>query len=263
MQLDIALPNGSYPVLLARGPPFSVPASGVSNTETHETHSGDGPWTAEGISRATWYRRSRPSPVRDSEPPVDRMRWYVARALFGQGEEADWEIRTAGFDVVTARMQKPATRAHRTPTGRLMPATEQSFPLLFVRYVIVRFCFPGPALSRIVNLDSVERVISGGHLTNHGIGIPISIPDKSIDSLRRLLHSDGCYYPPGHMYSRADEDNDLGLVFGSAVTVRGGPLADRKAVYDMSDGQRAGLLVSMFNRDNVRANVAQSAVGAN
>jgi transcription antitermination factor NusG len=186
------------------------------------------------------------------------MHWYVARAVHGQGEEADWEIRTAGFDVVTARIFKPATRAHRTPTGRLMPATEQSFPLLFVRYVIVRFSLAGVGWHKIPAMDSVERVICGGYIDGRP-GVPIPIPDSEIETLRKWLHSDGCLYPPGHMYAR--DGNRMGIEAGAAVTFLGGPLADRKAVYEMSDGKRASLVTYMFNRDDVRTSVAQSAVG--
>jgi hypothetical protein len=145
--------------------------------------------------------------------------------------------------------------------GSLMPATEQSFPLLFVRYVIVRFSLAGVGWHKIPAMDSVERIISGGYIDGRP-GVPIAIPDAAIDRLRKILHSDGCLYPRGHKYSRHDEGNDLGLVFGSAVTLRGTALDGHniKPIYEMSDGERAGLAISMFNRDNVRATVRQSAV---
>jgi transcription antitermination factor NusG len=187
------------------------------------------------------------------------MHWYLVRAMHGQGEEADWHIRTAGFDVCTARIFKPAVKAHRTAAGSLIPATEDSYLLLFVRYVIVRFSLAGVGWHKIPAMDEVERIFSGGYIDGRP-GVPIAIPDKAIDRLRLMLHSDGCLYPPGHKYSRAGDGNDLGLVFGSTVTVRGGVRADHAAIYEMSNGKRAALTMNWFNRDNVRTTVAQSAV---
>jgi transcription antitermination factor NusG len=146
-----------------------------------------------------------------------------------------------------------------TSAARWKVATEDSYPLLFVRYIIVRFSLAGIGWHKIPAMDEVESILHGGY-TRDRPGVPIAIPDIAIDRLRATLHSDGCLYPAGHPYSRIDEGNDLGLIFGSAVTLRDGPLANHKTVYEMSDGKRAGLVGTMFNRDNVRINAAQSNV---
>jgi transcription antitermination factor NusG len=214
------------------------------------------PWVAEGISRATWYRRSRPEPE-PTEPRPDVDRWYVVRTVHGQTDHADWEIRQAGFEVVTARICRPATPARRSVSGSLIRATEERYDPLFVRYVIVRLNLADTAWKRIPDMESVERIISGGHLTNNGIGVPIAVRDSAIERLRKILSPIGIYYPPGyHQPFDVGEPIDV----GTSLRMQDGLLAEYAGICAQSDGKRVEMLMGWFGRDNVPTHVRQSSV---
>lgn len=186
------------------------------------------------------------------------MHWYVARAHHGMAEQADWEIRDAGFDVLTARIFKPAVPARRSAGGALLAAQEERFDLLFVRYIVVRFCFPGPAWSKIVALASVERIIAGGHTGKYGTGTPVAVPDIAIERVRKLLDATGVLFPPGY-HGRIPTDAPIET--GTELHIPDGPFADRAAVCAASDGERIIMTMDMmFNRDNVPVHTTQSTV---
>jgi transcription antitermination factor NusG len=200
--------------------------------------------------------------------PIERLRWYVVRTVHGQTDLAEQEIREAGFETVTARLCRPATKARRSVSGSLVRAREEHFVPLFVRYVVVRLNLADPSWHAIPEMDSVERIISGGHHTNGGIGIPISVPDSAIERLRKILSPckgsppggpDGVYYPPGY---RARTDDADAIEAGAALRMEDGPFADRAAVCEASDGQRIVMVMNLFNRDNVRVSRAQAGVEA-
>lgn len=185
--------------------------------------------------------------------PLDVFRWYVVRTLHGQTDAADDDIREAGYEVVTAKICRPATRARRGASGSLIRATEESFVPLFVRYIIVSLNLNDPRWRDLLECEGVERIISGGHVSNNGIGIPISVPDAAIERLRKILSADGIFYPRG--YKARVDDPDEPIVAGTSLR-----MGEYTGICEWSDGQRVMMLMNMFNRDNVRTTVAQSAV---
>jgi transcription antitermination factor NusG len=225
-----------------------------------ETHSDvvsiSEPWVAEGISRATWYRRSRPEPE-PAEPRPDVERWYVVRTAHGQTDLADNEIRQAGFEVVKARICRPATHARRSASGSLIRATEERYDPLFVRYVIVRLNLADQAWKQIPEMESVERIISGGHLANNGVGVPIAVRDSAIDRLRKILSPTGIYYPPD--YRPPLEAGDP-IDVGTSLHMQDGLLSEYAGICAQSDGKRVEMLMGWFGRDNVPTHVRQSSV---
>lgn len=255
--VDSASPDAPCLIPLARGPPLAPNASCASRSESREIHSDAEPWVAEGISRATWYRRSRPE-REPTEPRMDAMRWYVVLAKHGRTEIAESEIREAGFDVLTARRCHPATPASRSASGSLIRARDEYFTPLLVRYLIVSLNLADRSWVKILAMDySVERIISGqvdGRPT-----MPIAVPDSEVDRLRKKLSPDGIWYPPGYKPPswRGDE-----IEAGTPLWLPTGPLADHPAVADVSDGQWIEMVMSMFNRDNVRVTTRRSAVEA-
>jgi transcription antitermination factor NusG len=266
MQLDIAA-NHAPPSLPpdARGPPFGPECA--SYPRLSETHSGSEPWIAAGISRATWYRRSR-NIVVPFRMPIGVFRWYVVRTVHNQTDVADCEIWAAGFEVFSPQIFKPAVPAHRSATGTYIRAREERFDPLFVRYIIVSLDLTDPSWREIPNMDSVERIISGGYLSNNGIGIPIAVPNAAIEGLRKELAPDGCLYPRGyrvapngrfypeaHFHVRGEP-----IEVGTSLRMPDGPEGNNAGISEMSDGARIVMLMNWFNRDNVRTHVAQSAV---
>lgn len=198
--------------------------------------------------------RPRAAPV---SPAVVQPHWYVARAVHGQTDLADDEIRAAGFEVVTAKLCRPATRARRSASGSLVRAREEQFLPLFVRYIIVRFSLADPGWHDIPAMDSVERIICGGHVSNGGVGIPIAIPDPQIDKLRKILSPAGVWFPPGY---RARTDDEDPFDVGTRLELPDGAMAGHAGVCAMSDGQRIEMLMGWFNRDNTRTSVAHAKV---
>jgi transcription antitermination factor NusG len=243
----------------ARAPPLGlvVPCAGISRPG--ETRSVIDPWVVEGISRATWYRRSRPEPEPEQTEPTDVERWYVVRTMHGQTDLADDEIRQAGFEVVTARICRPATPARRSASGSLIRATEERYDPLFIRYVIVRLNLAAPDWKRIPAMESVERIISDGHLSNNGIGVPIAVRDSAIERLRKILSPAGIYFPPGYRAAYVVGDP---IDVGTALHVQDGLLAEYAGICAQSDGKRVEMLMGWFGRDNVPTHVRQSAVQA-
>jgi transcription antitermination factor NusG len=192
-------------------------------------------------------------------PRPDAERWYVVRTVHGGTDLADEQIRAAGFEVVTARICRPATRARRSASGSLIRATEERFDPLFPRYVIVRLNLSDPDWMRVLQPESVETIISGEDWNGDKAGVPISIPDSAIDFLRRILSPTGVYYPKGY---RQPFDDDEPIDVGTSLHTKDGLLADYSGTCDHSDGKRVKMLMGWFGRDNVPTHVRQSLVEA-
>lgn len=179
-------------------------------------------------------------------------RWHVVRTRQGETELADREIRLAGFDVFNASIYRPAVRSRRLPNGAVRPARPARAVLLFARYVIVRFDAADQGWRRLLALDGVERVLSAARFRGDAVDmVPIPVPETSIELLRSMLSADGCIYPPGHKGAR--------FAAGSALEIVDGPLADRAALCEMSDGKRVSLLMWIMGRE-VRISAPQAAV---
>jgi transcription antitermination factor NusG len=251
---------------LARGPPV-WPVSCVSYAENHEItiKAGRGGFRVNATGGLRSPPGGRPRALPEPPPnPFEGFRWYVVRTVHGQTDLADQEIREAGFEVVTARICRPATPARRSASGSLIRAREERYDPLFVRYIIVSLDLADPAWHSIPAMDSVERIISGGYLANNGVGIPIAVPDSAIERLREKVLTPswcstptGIVYPPG--YRPPTDDGDL-IEPGTALRLSEGVLADQAAICEMSDGQRIMMLMNWFNRDNVRVSTSQSRV---
>lgn len=279
MQLDIAANHAPCVLPDARGPPFGPEcASFTGNSDLISKFSHGGARENSGGARIGAGRpRNIVVPFR---MPLGVFRWYVVRTVHNQTDVADCEIWAAGFEIFSPQIFKPAVPAHRSPAGSFIRAREERFDPLFVRYIIVSLDLTDPSWREIPNMDSVERIISGGYLGNNGIGIPIAVPDASIEKLREVLSPDLCSYPAGYGVApngryyprdyRAAPDGRFyppshfkrgnPIDVGTSLRIPDGPLTDHPAICDMSDGQRVMMLMSMFNRDNVRVSVAQSAV---
>jgi transcription antitermination factor NusG len=189
----------------------------------------------------------------------DAERWYVVRTVYGQTDLADEQIREAGFEVVTARICRPATHARRSVSGSLIPATEERYDPLFVRYVIVRLNLADQAWKRIKDMESVERIICGGDLMVGEVGVPIAVRDIAIERLRKILSPAGVYYPPD--YRHPFEVGDP-IDVGTSLRMQDGLLAEYAGICAQSDGKRVEMLMGWFGRDNVPTHVRQSAVEA-
>jgi transcription antitermination factor NusG len=257
--LDIAV--GHAPPCLApdaRGPPFPLaPCDSHIQIPEITIKAARGGFRANALGGLRSPPGGRPRKPMPSAPDPDVFRWYVVRAKHGRTDAADEEIREAGFDVVTAKKCLPRTRARRSSSGSLIRAQEERFVPLFVRYVIVALNLTDPSWHVIRDMESVERIISGNHHTNNGVGIPIAVPDQAITDLRKILSPAGIWFPLGY---RAPVDDDDPIGAGSGVRILDGPLADIAAVCDQSDGKRIEMLMGWFNRDNVKTTMAQSSV---
>jgi hypothetical protein len=255
-QLDI-LAAEALPCALpdARGPPIGfLAAPSARYVETPESFK-FGASPGHGGARVG-AGRPRKAETPPPEPPADCMRWYIVLAKYGRTEIAESEIRDAGFEVVTARRCHPATPAMRSASGSLIRARDEYFTPLLVRYLIVSFNLAERSWLQILAMDhSVERIISGqvdGRPT-----MPIAVPDVEIALLRTVLSPDGVWYPPGYKPPawRGEE-----IEAGTPLWLPTGPLADHPAVADVSDGQWIEMVMSMFNRDNVKVTTRRSAV---
>jgi len=280
MQLDIAA-NHAPPYALpdARGPPLSSIASCVSYVENPDLissklagHGGARPNSGgarenSGGARAGAGRPYKVIPIR---MPTGRFLWYVARAVHTQTDVAESDIWAAGFEIFSPQIFRPAVPAHRDFAGVFVHARGERFDPLFVRYVIVSLDLTDPSWREIPNMDSVERIISGGHSSNNGIGIPIAVRDAEIEGLRKELSPDGClypkgyrvapngrYYPEAHFHTRGEP---IGV--GTSLRIPDGPEGNSTGICESSDGARIVMLMGWFNRDKVRTHVSQSAVEA-
>lgn len=246
MVIDIALADARYDRSPdARGPPFGSIASCASRGKFPESIK-----FGHGGARLG---AGRPRKVLIPTGPPDIDRWYVARTHHGQTDLADEQIREAGFEVVNAKLCRPATRSRRTVSGSYIRATEERFDPLFVRYIIVRLNLSDPTWRDVLSCEGVERVISGGHVRNAGIGIPISVPDEAIRQLRKILSPAGVWFPPGY---RAPFDQ---FEPGTRLRILDGPFADHVGVCEMSADARVMVLMNLLG-GSVPVTVAQSAV---
>ena len=292
MQLDIAA-NHAPPYALpdARGPPLSSIASCVSYVENPDLissklagHGGARPNSGgarenSGGARAGAGRPYKVIPIR---MPTGRFLWYVARAVHTQTDVAESDIWAAGFEIFSPQIFRPAVPAHRDFAGVFVHARGERFDPLFVRYVIVSLDLTDPSWREIPNMDSVERIISGGHSSNNGIGIPIAVRDAEIEGLRKELSPDGCLYPKGYRVApngryyprhyRAAPDGRFyppshfkrgePINAGTSLRIPDGPEGNSTGMCEKSDGERVVMLMNWFNRDGVPTHVKQSAVEA-
>lgn len=196
-------------------------------------------------------RAGRPRKVVRLSATRDIFRWYVARARYGQTALADREIRQAGYTVFAPTVFKPAVPPRRDSAGVMRPGKPDRVDYLFVRYIIVSLNLSDPSWREVLACDGVERIISGGHLANGGVGIPIAVPDEAIAWVRQLLNVNGCVDP------RVFREKPIKV--GARLRMIDGPMPDREGVCAMSDGARVMLLINLLGRP-VSIEMAQSAV---
>lgn len=234
-------------LLLARGPPRSAPASRVSHIQNRPEFK-----FAAGHGGA---RIGAGRPRKSSPPQIETgiSRWYVARTGYGQTALADRDMRTKGFTIFAPTIFKAATPPRRDSTGVMRPGKPDRADYLFVRYVMVRLNLSDPGWRDVLDCDGVERIISGGHLNNDGIGIPIAVPDSDIAAIRELLNEVDCLDP------RVFREKPIEP--GTRLRVTGGALLDREGICELSDGARVVLLMQLLGRP-LRIEVAQSGVEA-
>lgn len=249
MELDSATSGAfSPPPLVARGPfpPQPPSVSFPRNRDVFKLASGWG-GARVGAGRP---RKPRVGPV-----ARDGFHWYVVRTRAGEIVLADREIREADFLVFAPMIFKLSVAPRRLANGSIRPGKPDRVEFLLVRYIIVSMDVSDPSWRRILTLPGVERVISGGHAENGGVGIPIPVRDDAIDWLRSLLDAGDIIDPRVHREPR--------IAVGAELVLTGGPLPDHAGVCAMSDGQRVVLLMSLFNRPGaVRAHVSQASVAA-
>jgi transcription antitermination factor NusG len=199
---------------------------------------------------------ARPGAGRPRKPPVQPMsssalRWYCVRTKHREELTADTEMRVAGFTVFTPTIWKPPEEMRRYTNGSIRRARPARVVPMFRRYVFVQFDISEPGWPGIKDLDGVDHIFSTPN--GAGQGKPSPISDAAIEWIRALLSPNGCLYPPGH--------HDTPIEVGTSLKLLDGPLIDRAAICQMSDGKRVRMLMQMFNRD-VPVTVAQSAVEA-
>lgn len=233
---------------LARGPP-PWPASCDSYPLIRETHSDNEPWTAAGISRATWYRRSREVPPEPPAPLDDVTRWYCIRTAFGREKEADTAVRVDGFTVFNPSEFKEAISPRRDSTGVMRPGKPARVVPLLGRYFFVQLCLADPYWYQIKRHPSVDRVMSGTDLDSGGYFTPIAIPDRAIAWLRERLDENGCFYK--------NRLREIPIGIGVPVVLTEGPMTGRTGICDESDGLQVRLSMIVMGH-LVKLSVAQS-----
>lgn len=265
MQLDIRA-DDARPVRLpdARGPPLASIASCGSYILAGEIHSEDEPWTALGISRATWYRRSRPPHGAQLEP-ISAEHWYAIQTARGDERKADIAIRLAGITLFAPTFFKAATPARRGPGGGYRPARIARIEYLFWRVMFIRLNLADPGWRDVLELtgpapgdDPFHHVVDC-FLCWPGTKRPEIVRDSAIDWVRGLLAPNGCLYPP--RYVMAEDIRLKGTTIEAGVPLRflDGPMAGQEAICEWSDGDRVKLRSMMMGSDR-RMNVARSSV---
>lgn len=195
----------------------------------------------------------RPRKVVRLSATRDIFRWYVARTRHGQTALADREIRQAGYTVFAPTIFKPAVPPRRDSTGVMRPGKPDRVDYLFVRYVIVSLNLSDPAWRDVLHCDGVEHIISSYDGIN-AIGIPIAVPDEAVANIRGLLNANDCVDTRELIVATAKP-----IKPGTKVRLLEGPLIDREAICEMSDGDRFMLLINMLGRPMLIP-MAQSAV---
>ena len=190
-------------------------------------------------------------PRRSPEQPMSSSaRWYCVYTKHREELIADTEMRLADFTVFMPTIWKPPEEMRRYTNGSIRRARPARVVPMFRRYVFVQFDISEPGWPAIKDMDGVDHIFS----TGAGPGTPTPIPDLAIEWIRALLSPNGCLYPPGH--------HDTPIEVGTPLKLLDGPLLDRAAICQMSDGKRVRMLMQMFNRDNVPVTTEQSAVEA-
>lgn len=199
------------------------------------------PWTVEGISRATWYRRSRPEPEH-VEPQRDPLRWYCVRTAFAGEQIADAEIWLAGFEGYWPTVWCPAEPARRLINGAMRPARPDRVVPMFRRYGFVRFRRADP-WQRIRGLTGVDGIL--GTAADR----PVAVPDAAMTKLRAICGGGDCEYPRGIDI----HDLHAAIPFNAGARVRliAGVLADpdRVGTCDWSDAIETRVVLSLLGRD--------------
>lgn len=195
------------------------------------------PWLVEGISRATWYRRTRPQPE-PSEPPSrpDTERWYCIRTDYGAEATADIEIRLAGITLFAPTIWIPA-RAARRDGPYLSPARPCRVELLFPRYMFAQFRLSDD-WQTIRDLPGVDCILGTSPDS------PSPMPDDAIHKVRTVCEVNDCKYPTG--VDLHNLDAPVLLEPGSAVRFISGPMMGFHGICEWSDAERVGLLMSIL-----------------
>jgi transcription antitermination factor NusG len=249
-QLDSRPNHAPCPALLARGPPFSVPASGVSNTQIAAITSKFGHGGARensGGLRSPAGGRPR-KPVHLMPEPIDR--WYCVRTAFNQERDADTAVRLDGFEVFNPSIFAKAIPPRRGTDGVMRPGKPDRVEPLLKRYFFVRLNLSDPYWYQIKRLPGVDCVMSGADLDSGGSAHPIAIPDRAIEWLRAMLVND-CFYP--------DKFRDAAIKVGTALRMLDGVLADRTGICDESDGLEVKMSLFLMGHI-VKVTVPQSSV---
>jgi transcription antitermination factor NusG len=186
----------------------------------------------------------RPSKIPSPLPTRDDPRWYVLRTGHGRTAAVDGAVRGAGFDVMTAVLCYPGTRARRNAAGSLIRRREEWFEPLFRRYVIVRLLLADRSWRRILAFDGVERIISAPGCG--GMNVPIVVPDAAIERLRAILSPTGVLYPPDY---RPPVDDDEPIEVGRAARIRHGAMANVTGICTWSDERRVRLLMTWLGEE--------------
>jgi transcription antitermination factor NusG len=215
-------------------PPIWTRAPCECYSDSGEIHLQTEPWQVDGVSRATWYRRSRPEP--EPEPVIIRPDldcWYCARTYYARDQDAEAEIWAAGFDVFAPTIHRSATRARRNAVGAIIPAHPAGFAPLFGGYLFARFRLTDYWRARS-DLPSVDSILGLTH------NAPTPMPDRAMELIRGMCDADGCYHEHG------DIPNSL---VGSLVRLTAGPMSSFEGMCEWSSGHRVRVLLSLFGRD--------------
>lgn len=221
----------------------------ASILQSREIHFGPGerPWEQEGVSRATWYRRTRPI-----LPPDDSFRWYCLRTDHHAESQAEQALRLEsrhdghdiGWPLFAPRLFRKGKPAHTDSDGRSRRATEDRFIPLFLRFIFVRLNLSDPDWGRIPHLPGVDKILGCERAHGH----PQTVPDEAIEAVRSLpgydTSTDTLYEKGLHGPKRSYDP----LKAGQLVRVLTGSMVDLTGICEWSDSKRVTLLMQIMGR---------------
>jgi transcription antitermination factor NusG len=242
----------SSPFTDARAPPLRLVAPCAGIAEPGETRYDAGPWQVQGISRATWYRRSRP--IIPAEPITGEHRWYCVRTALGGERRASIDIGEAGFDVFAPTEWRPAECARRYTNGSVRPARPARVVSLFRRYIFVKFNRADPSWAGI----NKHEMPSVAYIVGATPEQPMPLPDHVLDVIRGAGWVNGCRYDD---VDPSDLNAPAPIKPGTPVLIINGAFVDRQVICTWSNGKRVGFLMQMLGGETA-FDVAQSSVEA-
>jgi transcription antitermination factor NusG len=173
--------------------------------------------------------------------PLDVPRWYVVRSRFKQERLADIEIRIAGFEVFNPSIWKAGTPLRRDSNGVVRPARPDRIDSLFKRFFFTRLNLADPSWHAIKHLPGVERIMDGVGTP----GVPVAVPDLTIDLIRSMLEPNLCLYPASH----PSHHHVTPLQVGTAQRFLTGAMSGCQGIVTWSDGARVRLLMEILGRE--------------